>query len=160
MNGFIRIYLRVTLGASRLQEILADRFAAVAFGARHLIEGLKDITRLSLRFHKVIEKEVDSFANDATSLRRIYETPYGLHPDHLREITESFEEIVNAPTSPYSSHPSIGDRIELLEKIKSDSAIDDDPHPAIDLIDDADALISEMAAMMEENVKRNMAARK
>jgi hypothetical protein len=47
---YFRVFLRITLGASRLQEILADRYAALAYGAQNFIEGLRNVIRQSVQF--------------------------------------------------------------------------------------------------------------
>jgi len=50
VNGFYRVFLRISQGASRLQEVLADRWAALAFGSRAFEEGLRHIVARSVRF--------------------------------------------------------------------------------------------------------------
>ena len=50
LNGFYRVFLRISQGASRLQEILADRWAAFTYGSKAFEEGLRHVIEQSVRF--------------------------------------------------------------------------------------------------------------
>jgi Zn-dependent protease with chaperone function len=50
LNGFYSIFLRISQGASRLQEVLADRWAALSYGAQAFEEGLRHAITQSIRF--------------------------------------------------------------------------------------------------------------
>src|SRR5262249_11172001 len=63
VNGFHRVFLRVSQGASRLQEILADRWAVNAYGSQAFARGLRHVIERTVRF--------DAHANAA--LREVIE---------------------------------------------------------------------------------------
>src|SRR4029079_12221765 len=50
LNGFYRVFLRISQGASRLQEVLADRWAVFAYGADAFEAGLRHVIERSVRF--------------------------------------------------------------------------------------------------------------
>src|SRR5262249_33795387 len=50
LNVFFRVFLRISQGASRLQEILADRWAAFTYGSKAFEEGLRHVIEQSVRF--------------------------------------------------------------------------------------------------------------
>ena len=54
-RAFHALFLRITLGASRLREILADEFAAVAYGGQAFADGLTHIVRRSLEFDRNLD---------------------------------------------------------------------------------------------------------
>jgi Zn-dependent protease with chaperone function len=58
LYGFNRIYLRITLGASRLQEVLADRFAALTYGADTFIQALTHVVRQDFTFKAQAGREI------------------------------------------------------------------------------------------------------
>ena len=68
VRGFHALFLRITLGASRLREILADEFAAVAYGGQAFAGGLTHIVRRSLEFDRNLDvlasrAQIDSAAD-------------------------------------------------------------------------------------------------
>ena len=61
VRGFHALFLRITLGASRLRELMADQFAAVVYGGQAFAGGLTHIVRRSLEF----DRNLDVLANRA-----------------------------------------------------------------------------------------------
>ena len=55
VRGFHALFLRITLGASRLREIMADEFAAVVYGGQAFADGLTHIVRRSLEFDRNLD---------------------------------------------------------------------------------------------------------
>lgn len=49
VNGFHRVFTRISQGASRLQEVLADRWAVFAYGAEAFERGLRHVVERSVR---------------------------------------------------------------------------------------------------------------
>jgi len=75
INGFYRIYVRITLGASRLQEILADRYATLAYGAKNFSDGLTYVVHQSLLFDMQVGVEVGEAIEQKRSIHNLYDLP-------------------------------------------------------------------------------------
>ena len=153
VNGFYRIYLRITLGASRLQEILADRYAAAAYGAGNLIRGLQHMIRQELAFGAGVNSEIEESREQDRKLQNLYTLPLVRGGDLPEEVAEAEDEILSRPTSPYDSHPAPKDRLALLERLGAQEQEDRDPEPVWDLLEDADALQAEMTELIDKAVR-------
>ena len=159
VNGFYRIYLRITLGASRLQEILADRYAAAAYGAANLIAGLRHLIHQALVFDAGANSEIKASIDQGRQLQNLYT----LHPaggaELPADLVDKEAKILERPTSAYDSHPAPRDRIALLERLASVGSGDDVSEPVWDLFADPQALQDEMtgrvAAVVRAMAERN-----
>lgn len=158
VNGFNRVFLRVTLGASRLQEILADRYAALAYGVENFINGLTHVVRQSLLFGANVNHKADLAARSGASLPNLY-VPVAL-PDPLMEQLEAkIGEEMGRPTSVYDSHPSPQERIGLLRQLEVVSEVAESQEPVWDLLADAEKLQNEMIAIVQTDFKQWKQAR-
>jgi len=157
LNGFHRLFTRITRGASRLQEVLADRYAAIAYGARGLITGLTQFIRQSLAFHVQAGREIDAALDQGQGLPNLFALP-SPRDDELREQLEA--EIVkemSRSTLPYDSHLAPGERIALLERMEADGPPVENATPVWDLMADAEALQAEMMQVIKGNVEQRLA---
>ena len=154
VNGFHRMFLRVTLGASRLQEILADRYAALYYGAQNFIAGLTHVVRQSLVFDYQIKQEVKTAVEAHTGLHNLYTlaAPDGGEP--RQQIDKAFNEILNRPTSSYDSHPSYRERLDLVQRITSLEFAGTNSEPVWNLLPNAEALQAEMTEVVQTNVRQ------
>jgi Zn-dependent protease with chaperone function len=155
VNGFYRIYLRITLGASRLQEVLADRFAAVAYGAGNLISGIKHMIRQDLAFQVGTSSEIEDAIEEGRELRNLYTLSLVRGGDLPQEAAEEEAEILGRPTSPYDSHPAPRDRFTLLERLGTQGMADEEPGLVWDLLEAPDVLQAEMTELVEGLVQRD-----
>ena len=153
VNGYYRLFLRITQGASRLQEILADRFAALTYGARTFADGLLGVARQNIFFNAQVDAEISRAPH---ALQNLYALP-GLNAHQCKEAEKTLAEARQAKTSPYASHPALGERLALLERMAAGdaSAVPDDDAPAWSLFPDAAPLQAEMTALVQENVRQN-----
>lgn len=154
INGFHNIFLRITLGASRLQEILADRYAALSYGAQNFADGLNHIVRQGLAFSLRADREI----TDASAQNRALSNLYTLPPleasaPQLREFERKLEEVLNRPTSPYDSHPAVKDRLELVQQIQMITTVPNNLEPAWNLLPNAEALQHEMTAQVQTRLQ-------
>lgn len=154
VNGYNRIFLRVTLGASRLQEILADRYAAVAFGAQNLIDGLRHMIRQSLLFDVKAKTEIQTAVEEGRALQNLYALPPLKEEGQLAELEQREAEVMGRPTSPYDSHPAPKERIALLERLQTSAEVEGENRPAWALLPDRTALQEEMTRTVQANVDR------
>jgi Zn-dependent protease with chaperone function len=154
VNGFYRLFLRVTLGASRLQEILADRYAALDYGTHNFIDGLTHVVRQSLVFDYQINQEVRSAVEAHAALHNLYTLPVPDADEPRRQVEKAFQEIINRPTSPYDSHPSYRERLDLVRRITSLESSGTNVAPVWDLLPSAEALQDEMTEAVQANVRQ------
>jgi len=158
VNGFYRIFLRITLGASRLQEILADRYAAVAYGVRNFTDGLLRIVRQSLAFDVQLGLEVEQAVSQRRLLHNLYTLPAVESGEQREKLEKSLDEVLSRPTSPYASHPAVQERIRLLQPLASTYSAWGDQETVWSLLPNADALQKEMTAIVQDNVNQHYAA--
>ena len=157
VNGFNRVFLRVTLGASRLQEILADRYAATAFGVRNFVDGLTRIVRLDLAFTSQVNREVKLALSAGRELQNLYTLPPVEVPEDRAALDKQLNEIMSRPTSPYDSHPAVSERIRLLQPLQDRYDADGEQAPVWDLFDNLDLLQGEMTSLVQKNVAAHQA---
>jgi hypothetical protein len=149
---FLRIYhfifRRISRGATRLQEVLADRAAAARYGAQAFEEGLKHVIRKDAEFGFVAKREINESAIAKRALQNLYELPVNRHPD----IDEATEQTLTRETTEDDTHPSPTDRFRFTRRIVSQS------EPPIsgmvwDLFTDRAALTGEMTLLIQEKLR-------
>ena len=160
VNGFHRIFLRITLGASRLQEILADRYAALTYGAHNFIEGLKHVIRQTVLFNFQVTNEVQGALQQNVPLQNLYNLAGLQNSEAQAQIETQINKALNQPTGTYDSHPSLRERVELVEKVRSVSIENrwEDQAPAWELLQNAELLQREMTTLVQGNVDRQKKA--
>lgn len=116
VSGFYRIFLRISQGASRLQEIMADRWAVACYGPSAFIEGLRTVVASGVRF----DIKVNDVINESIRTQRPVENLYAARPEKELDriyIEGEIEDALNAEPSPYASHPSPSERFELVRAL-------------------------------------------
>ncbi|MGC3969886.1 MAG: M48 family metalloprotease [Pirellulales bacterium] len=113
------IFRRLTFGASRLQEIFADRTAVMKYGAGAFCEGLRHAIRRSVE----VDWALDKILGDVVRTQRPAANFYGARPTpNLREreqIETTLKELIERPTDAEDSHPGPQERFSFAEKIDS-----------------------------------------
>jgi len=153
VNGYYRLFLQITQGASRLQELLADRFAALTYGARAFADGLLQVVRQTLSFGAQVDAEI---TRAPLALSNLYALP-ALETSQQQEVEEKLTALLREATSPYASHPAVGERIALVRRlaVAEPPAEPGDTAPAWSLLPSAEQLQAEMTAVAQENVRQN-----
>jgi len=150
---FLRVYhfifRRISHGATRLQEVLADRVAAAKYGATAFESGLRHVIEKSVEFEALARKELNACASGARALQNLYELSTIADPNIKRRAKET----LNRQTSEDDTHPSPNDRFRLTRKIVLQS------EPSIsgmvwDLFKDRAALTKEMTEMVQTSIAR------
>ncbi len=158
LSGFNRLFARITRGASRLQEILADRHAALAYGAHNFVEGLRHIVRQSLTFEAMTNEELKQAVEEKRGLQNLYTLPVALLPAPAQvQLERKIDDEMKRPTSPYDSHPAVQERINLLQQLGVAGGAWESQEPAWDLLPDAAQLQAEMTAVVQNNVRQRAA---
>lgn len=148
---FLRIYnfifRRISHGATRLQEILADRVAAQMYGAAAFQSGLTHVIRRSLEFEVAANEEIKQSIQARRPLRNLYELPAPQSGDVASELAKS----LNRPTSPDDTHPGPQDRFRLVAQFQQPSCPPREGE-VWELFNNPEALRSEMVALIEKNL--------
>jgi Zn-dependent protease with chaperone function len=116
VRGFYAIFLRVSQGASRLQELLADRWAAFAYGSQAFADGLRHVIDRGVRFDAHLSATLGEIVPKKAPLGNIYSF-VPASPVSPVKIDEAVATIMNRPASPSDSHPRPADRIAWITKL-------------------------------------------
>jgi Zn-dependent protease with chaperone function len=147
LSLFHRVFQRITLGASRLQEIQADRYAATGYGTDDFVGGLTHTVRQGLIFEERVTREVRRARRFG---RRGVPNLYTCSSPEFDPAEDEFRikmgEVMNRPTSPYDSHPAMRERIELVQQLGVTGEVEGSQESVWDLLLNAEALQEEMSA--------------
>ena len=149
---FLRLYhflfRRISYGATRLQEVLADRGAARLYGAKPFEDGLRHVVRRQIEFKYAAGKEIDEALKAGRALQNVYalETPTD------KTVEEAVETAINRQTTEDDTHPSPADRFRLVSRVASQNFAGTSG-PMWDLFTDREALSKEMSQKIESIVK-------
>jgi Zn-dependent protease with chaperone function len=115
-RGFFSVFLRVSQGASRLQEVLADRWAAFCYGSEAFVRGLTHVIERSVRFDAQANVALRSELEARSALTNLY--------SHLRsaqisesDVSREVQEALERKPSAFDSHPAPRDRIAWVRAL-------------------------------------------
>jgi len=149
VRGFHALFMRITLGASRLREIMADQFAAAAFGGQAFADGLRHIVRRSLEFDHHVDLLANRAQAEARPIASLYAAPAGGQASVQSDVEAKYQERMNDPGSPYDSHPPPGARISWVGRLTVETGAPpaDAGEPVWTLFGNREALEREMTAL-------------
>jgi Zn-dependent protease with chaperone function len=156
LRGFHRLFLFISQGASRLQEILADRWAAFSYGSAAFEQGLRHVIEREVRFSAHVNATVEEIVN----LRhRPLTNLYAYKPAGVMEesaVATAVEQALAREPSVFDSHPSPKDRFRWAQSLHAhgDAGAATDPG-AWSLFSDREQLEREMTAIVRANLKAN-----
>jgi Zn-dependent protease with chaperone function len=148
LRVFNVLFRRVTHGATRLQEVLADRVAASLYGAGNFEEGLRHVVQRSIEFEMTTNAEIRAAIESARPLQNLYTLSAELTP----ELKQSVEEAIGRPTTEDDTHPGPLDRFRLVHGIVARAAHSGSA-TAWEWFSDREALTTEMTATLESQVR-------
>ena len=146
INGFNKIFIRITHGASRLQEIQADRLAASQYGIGNFKSGLEHVIRQSIQFKYQLDEEVKLAQVNSTGLHNLYTIK---SINNAGELETEIRKALSEPTSPYDSHPSPMERFDLIRMVTGRGNSAEDNRLMWELIPDSENLQLEMTKKWE-----------
>jgi Zn-dependent protease with chaperone function len=154
VNGFHRVFLRISEGASRLQEVLADRWAVFAYGADAFEAGLRHVVTRGVHFDAHVGATLKEVVDGQLPLTNLY-TYQPAQPGD--DVDAAIEQALQRQSSAYDSHPSPAERFALVHALPRQGTAPDvgDDAPAWTLFDDAAELQRAMTAQVRDNVKAN-----
>jgi Peptidase family M48 len=120
LNGFFRVFLRISQGASRLQEILADRWAAFTYGSKAFEDGLRHVIEQSVRFDARAGATLQEMA--AHPVPNLYQHEPAT-PVAPVEIDKAIRNALNHPASPYDSHPAPTERSRWVRALNAKGTV-------------------------------------
>jgi len=155
---FLRLYhllfRRISYGATRLQEILADSAAVSLYGAPAFEEGLRHVVRRQVEFNSTALNEVKASNECRIPFRNVYTLPV----EPSASIDEEVSKALNRETSEDDTHPSPVDRFRYVQRVPYTQPQSADG-TVWDLFPDAEALTVEMTSTLESCVKDQIAQR-
>ena len=149
---FLRVYLflfrRISHGATRLQEVLADRVAAGRYGHQAFEEGLTHVIRRQVEFEEIMYWEI----TDANKTQRSVQNLYELKPSMESRVEERIKEEINRPTSEDDTHPSPVERFRLARRVTCKNEL---TYAGMvwDLFTDRAAITTEMSSEINRQAK-------
>ena len=149
---FLRLYhflfRRITHGATRLQEVLADRVAARLYGAASFEEGLRHVVQRSIEFDVTTRSEIEAALTDQRTLQNLYMLSATMTP----ELQQQVDEVIGRPTTEDDTHPGPLDRFRLVHGIVARSEHSGGGQ-VWDWFADRDALTTEMTSEIQSRVR-------
>jgi Zn-dependent protease with chaperone function len=118
VNGFFRVFLRISQGASRLQEVLADRWAAFAYGSKAFVNGLRHVITRSVEFDYHVKDTVGEVLQEQKPLANLY-TFKPANPTERQVLSALLEEALETKATVYDSHPSPRERFAWVEALNA-----------------------------------------
>ena len=144
------IFRRISHGATRLQEVMADRVAALTFGTIAFENGLTYVIRREIEFTKCANAEIDDAVESKRLLRNLYELNYY----NAGTIDDELTKVLQQKTSENDTHPSPVDRFRFIAGINVKNNYQDSPL-VTDLFDNWGALTNEMTQKIDKKVERD-----
>jgi hypothetical protein len=144
---FLRLYhflfRRISHGATRLQEVLADRVAAIKYSPQAFEEGLTHVIRRQVEFEDIVYWEI----TNANKARRAVQNLYELEPSEKKGVEEKLNEALNRPTSEDDTHPSPAERYRFVHRVRCNNQLA--PAGMVwDLFTNRTAITDEMSALV------------
>lgn len=151
---FLRLYdfifRRISNGATRLQEILADRVAAQTYGAQSFQNGLTYVIKRNIEFVKLANIEIE----EARKIKRPFNNLYELSGSSNEAIEEEYKISLNRQTSMDDTHPSPVDRFRFIEGLGKEKTLNNNFYVR-DLFVNWDSLTLEMTKSIEDSWQKN-----
>jgi Zn-dependent protease with chaperone function len=149
---FLRIYhfifRRISYGATRLQEVLADRVAVRAYGAAAFEDGLRHVVRRQIEFEDIAYWEITEAVRAHRSISNIYDMSARAENNIEKKIAEA----ITKASSEEETHPSPADRFRYAKRIATTHR-QSSQGMVWDLFSDKESLTREMSALIDKHVK-------
>jgi Peptidase family M48 len=149
---FLRVYdfifRRISHGATRLQEVMADRVAALNYSPQAFEEGLRHVIRRQVEFEDVAYWEITDAARSRRAIQNLYELPVS---DATR-IDEKINSAIARSTSEDDTHPAPAERFRLAGRVLFTGQLPP-TREVWELFADRAALTDEMSALIGRLVR-------
>jgi Zn-dependent protease with chaperone function len=150
LRVFFALFQRVTLGASRLQEVMADRFAAAAYGGAVFAEGLRHVVRREVEFSAQANAVINHAQEQRRAIANLY-SPAAHGGVDAAGIELTIQKTMSDVGSPYDSHPPVERRIAWVAAFPAPAGAATDV-PAWSLFPDRARLEAEMTGVINQRL--------
>jgi Zn-dependent protease with chaperone function len=158
VDGFYRLFLRISQGASRLQEVLADRWAAYAYGSDAFVRGIRHSIARSIAFNAHLAATVKEVIKDKRPLANVYHYQPA-KTDGPPDLEKAVEAHLTIPAGPFDSHPSPADRIAWVRALSIEAeASTDEATEVWSLFESREELETQLTAVVRQDVARTQGA--
>lgn len=154
VEGFHHVFLRISQGASRLQEVLADRWAVAAYGSENFVAGLQHVIRREVRFDAEVNHAVTIAIETSTPLRSLYRRPGTV--ENSAEVNEAVRQAIQRAAGPYDSHPSPETRMAHANALAvADQPASEDANDVWSLFANRPALECKLMELVQRNLRQS-----
>ncbi len=115
-KGYWSIFLRISQGASRLQEVLADRWAAFTYGSDAFAEGFTAVITRSVGFQAHMDATLADAVDRKIPVANLYEHEPVTAPA-ASTLEERVRQAMEREPTPFDSHPSPRDRLAWVRAL-------------------------------------------
>ncbi len=116
LQWYCRTFVRITQGASRLQEVLADRSALHAYGTRAFVDGFRHFLRQKIAFGMALDVVVERALREDEPVPNLYAATRAVTVDP--ELVEArLGQVLAEETEEFASHPAPKERIAAAEAL-------------------------------------------
>lgn len=148
--GYHFLFWYITLGATRWQEVLADRLAILSYGSHDFIASMNHIERQEYKFNLQLSQEFRAAVKEKRAVQNVYTLP-ALEPKWEKEITLRMQHGQRNTTQAFDSHPAIPDRIQMAQAMNAPETVENNAAPVWDLLP-ADQLQMEMTEYLTRKI--------
>jgi hypothetical protein len=147
------VYLGISQGASRLQEVLADRWAIQAYGSAAFIAGYEHVVARSVEFDHDVNATVKQVRSEQAVLANLYS--FAAKTETSAVEADVKKAMAHEP-SVYDSHPSPNQRIAWATQLAVTHAPGaDDDAPVWALFPDREDLERAMTKVVRDDILTN-----
>jgi Zn-dependent protease with chaperone function len=156
LRGFHAVFMRISQGASRLQEVLADRWAAGAYGAEAFSAGLRHVVATSVRFHVMVNATLSAALRQGVPLPNLYQAHVHLPPGGEEDLEKRIEQALAREPDPLDSHPAPNQRFAWVSRLPEpvDAAGPEAAAPAWSLLEGRTRIEEDMTRIVRGNVEQ------
>ncbi|MEZ6126295.1 MAG: tetratricopeptide repeat protein [Planctomycetaceae bacterium] len=152
LKFYHRMFMSLSFGASRLQEILADRVAVRQFGATAFSDGLRHVIRRTVEFDVHMDAILRDRIHGAAAATGFYQPDHDFDIDDYDGIDAAVKAILADTGQAQNTHPAPADRLAMAERIDATvTSLSDEFVP--ELFTDPDQVKQEMSAILESYVQ-------
>jgi len=145
------IFRRLSHGATRLQEIQADRVAVRTCGPEEFIAGLNHVVRRSVEFDCFISQKIGRLGRGHYEVENLYGLHHLQHDLAREEIEAIVQKVIQAPTTADDTHPSPAERIRYAQRLRGRYRLPADGE-MWDLLGDRESMYNEMSKLFNREL--------
>jgi Zn-dependent protease with chaperone function len=154
-GAFAFVFVRVSQGARRLQEVLADRSAAVAYGSPSFVRAYHHVIERSASYSLRVRALVAETEGKPRPLDNVFREAADAEgtPEFAEAVSAMVEASLARPARPTDSHPSARERLAWVERLGApDRQHPHDHEPVASLVADLGAIERRVTAMLRSDL--------